>query len=69
MDWAEEVGTQGIGRVDPRLVDAGRLLDRRGVGTEKLVARDVNVGDAKVIETVGKRDSEELDGGRKLCCV
>ena len=68
VDWAEVLGAQGVGRVDLRLVGAGRLLDKRGVGTEKLVAGDVNVGDEKVIETVGKRESEELDGGRWLCC-
>ena len=63
------MGAQGVGRVDPRLGIAGKLLDTRGVGTEKLVAGDVNVGDEKVIETVGTRDSEELDGGSGLCCV
>ena len=36
------------------------------MGTEILVAGDEDVGDVKVRETVGRRESEELTGGRVL---
>ena len=35
--------------MDLRLVGAGKLLGRIGVGTEKLVAGDVNAGDEKKV--------------------
>ena len=38
------------------------------MGSETLVTAVMDVGDGKVIETVGRRDSEELDRGRRFGC-
>ena len=70
--WVEKVGCTGMdgaqaeSETGPRLVGDGKLLDKRGWGTETLVATVVDVGDVKVIETVGRRDNDELDGGRRF---